>query len=125
MKKSNWGIILTIIVAILIFVLSIIPSDFQGERPVLFFKGFDKLAHVLMYGSLSFLVLNEYLKRYSPRRSLTLIIAFSIFLYSIIMELIQLYLIASRSGEWKDVLANLTGIVLGCSLIIIIRRPKY
>lgn len=125
MKKNNWGILLTIFVAILILVLSIIPSDFHGERPVLFFKGFDKLVHALMYGSLSFLVMNEYLKRFRPRLSLTLIIAFSIFLYSIIMELIQLYLIASRSGEWKDVLANLTGTVLGCSLIIILRRAKY
>jgi VanZ family protein len=125
MIYSSKGFIATIVFAVLILILSIIPSDFKGDQTIFLFKGADKLIHALMYAAFSFLVVNEYLNQSSFKWSSLLIILSIVLAYSILMELVQYFFVDYRSGDWKDVLANLVGIISGSLLILLIRKSKY
>jgi VanZ family protein len=118
------SIIFTVLFAILIFIVSILPTDINGEPPSFYFLGMDKIIHTLMYGTLSFLVLNEYLKRKTFRFltfSLLIIVTWA---YSIIMELLQYYFIEYRSGDIKDAIANIIGIVLAALILLFYKKIR-
>ena len=117
-KQDRWGILLVILFAILILILSILPSDISKESPRFFFPGMDKIIHAMMYGAFTYLALNEFLKNYAVRKRSVIIIIVAVFSYSVLMEILQLYLVESRSGEWLDILANLTGILVGLAVIL-------
>lgn len=125
MIYKSRGFIATIACAVLIFILSIIPSEFKGEPPIFMFKGFDKVIHALMYGSFSVLAVNEYINQGRFKWSSLFIILSIVLAYSILMEFVQYFLVDYRTGDWKDVLANLVGIISGSILILLIRRSKY
>lgn len=118
-KQDRWGILLVILFAILILILSILPSDISKESPRFFFRGMDKIIHAMMYGAFTYLALNEFLKNFAFRKRSVLIIIVAVFSYSVLMEILQLYLVESRSGEWLDILANLTGILVGLAVILL------
>ena len=73
----------------------------------------------MMYGAFTYLALNEFLKNFAFRKRSVLIIIVAVFSYSVLMEILQLYLVESRSGEWLDILANLTGILVGLAVILL------
>lgn len=123
-KHKINSIIFTILFAILILILSIMPTDIHGETPSFYFVGMDKFIHGAMYGTLSMLVLNEYLKKRSLKFWPVLILILFTWAYSIFMELLQYFLIEYRSGEFKDVLANIIGILLGVGILILLRRMR-
>lgn len=113
----------TLLFAIVILFLSIMPTDNQNP-PVFYFKGMDKVIHAFMYGIFSILLLNDYLRRNESDVKKILILASLTLLYSVSMEFIQLFLIESRAGEFMDILANLTGIILGTIIITLYRKTK-
>ena len=123
-RIKNFSYIITVLFAILILILSIIPTDVNGEIPSFYFPGMDKLVHGLMYASFTVLVLNEYLKSGKFRIIAVLLLMGGVWLYSVLMEIVQLYFVSYRSGDWKDALANLVGILLGAVLIFSIRRIR-
>ena len=112
-KHVRRALILTILFALLILILSILPADMTSAPGGLYFEHMDKFAHGIMYGIFALLVTNLYLSIYSirfwPLFSLVMVTWF----YSIIMELLQLYLISTRAGEIMDAVANLIGILVG------------
>jgi VanZ family protein len=72
----------------------------------------DKWAHFIVFGTLYFL----WADAISPKGieiKMIFRLAISLLLYGIIIELIQHYWYASRTGDTLDVLANAIGIVLG------------
>ena len=100
---------LSLICSIAIIILSLAPVGApEVARDVPFF---DKWAHFVMYGGLSFLLFLE------SRRFLTLPLSLLLLLYACLMgglmELGQAYLTTYRSGEWLDFLADSVGAVLG------------
>ncbi len=124
-QEKNWrGIVVTILFAILILILSIIPPDIKGDTPSFYFPGMDKIIHALMYGSFTIVVLHEFLKnRYFNFIKVAWILS-GIFTYSILMEIVQLTLIAYRSGDVWDILANLAGILSGAVLMFIFKKLR-
>jgi hypothetical protein len=40
------------------------------------------------------------------------------------MELIQLYIVSYRSGDWKDAAANFSGIVFASLFVFLIKRVR-
>lgn len=76
----------------------------------------DKLVHGVMYFGLSLVLLEDLISPEKPRRRYPryMLIAFLIAV-SIggLMELIQNYLVSSRSGDWYDMLANTIGAFAG------------
>lgn len=95
---DTW-LILTLVVFTSITLLSLWPLD---ELPP--FPGTDKTHHVIAYAFLMFPVA---LKRHRH----WLLIACVFIMYGGLIELIQPYV--NRYGEWLDLLANTSGLVLG------------
>ncbi|MCF8346022.1 MAG: VanZ family protein [Bacteroidales bacterium] len=124
-QEKEWrGIVVTILFAILILILSIIPPDISGSAPSFYFPGMDKIIHALMYGSFTVVVLHEFLKNRHYRITTIIWILSGIFVYSVLMEILQLTLIAYRSGDVWDILANLTGILSGTGLMFLFRKIR-
>lgn len=105
----------SIIVAIVILYLSTAPGSEFSSIP--HFENEDKIIHFLMYFGLTSAFLWDFAKRFGiqaihqPRVPI-LIIGIPT-LWGGCMEIIQTYLTTSRSGDWKDELANITGAICG------------
>mgnify|MGYP001493846119 CR=1 FL=1 len=127
MKRTKRHIIsltLTTGFAILIFILSIMPTDIHGEKPDFYFEGMDRFIHVGMYGLLTILILFTYFLDKKIKLRPTSIIIILVLLYSILMEFVQFYFIDYRSGYYHDVIANLVGILLATGSIILYRKIR-
>ena len=87
--------------------------------------GIDKLVHICMYGGLCFLLWIEYLRTHSVIHWKRIIIG-GILLpvaFSGSIELAQSYLTEHRGGDWLDLAANTTGVVLAALVGYYILRP--
>jgi len=73
------------------------------------YSNIDKLYHLFAYFMLSFCWLFSFYKK----PTLKYIIVISCIIYGIIIEVLQDTLTLYRTGDFKDVLANTVGIVLG------------
>lgn len=103
---------LSLLVALVITTLSLIPIP--EVKPLENVSLLDKWVHMLMYGTLCCIIWWEYLRSHERLNVWRLTVgAFLIpILMGGMMELAQRYLTTCRSGEWLDVLANSTGVVL-------------
>ena len=97
-----------------------------GEQFV--FEGADKLAHLTMYTLLA-LFWTTALKRQNKSvkiRAKAFLIAFiGGFLLSLVLEIIQEFLIISRHFEVLDLIANAFGCIFGVLLFKLIYRNAY
>jgi VanZ family protein len=122
-KHLLFNYIPTLALALIILVLSLIPTD-NKEQSFIFFQGMDKVIHGIMYAFFTLFLLNDYLRINKIIFSRIILLASAILFYSILMELLQLLFVESRSGEIKDILANMTGIVVAVVAILIYRKVK-
>lgn len=121
---------------VFILVLSVIPISVSEKTSFLLFPGSDKLIHAGMYCIFTALLTNDYLRTnrrsagedskglYVINRNKLLFLLFSVFSYSLLIELIQ-HIAPYRSGEILDALANFFGILIGALLIYVWRKFKY
>jgi VanZ family protein len=102
-----------IVYSLLVTVLFLYP--FKGIASVNFILPVDKLIHVLIYFSLSFLWISYYdrFAKYKKTRKSIIIIILLCFFYGIVIELIQEILIPFRGSDLFDVFANMIGTILG------------
>ena len=87
--------------------------------------GIDKIVHICMYGGLCFLLWIEYLRTHSVIHWKRIIIG-AILLpvaFSGSIELAQSYLTEHRGGDWLDLAANTTGVLLAALIGYYILRP--
>ena len=87
--------------------------------------GIDKIVHICMYGGLCFVLWIEYLRTHSVIHWKRIIIG-GILLpiaCSGSIELAQSYLTEHRGGDWLDLAANTTGVVLAALIGYYILRP--
>ena len=111
---------LSILLLLVITALSLYPSTEFPETDMAFA---DKWAHWLMYGTLSFVLLwdqSRNRERRSAGQELCLTL-FSMF-WGGLMELAQVYLTTTRSGEWLDFAANCFGTICGLLLFCAARK---
>ena len=87
--------------------------------------GIDKLVHICMYGGLCFLLWIEYLRTHSAIHWKRIIIGGILFpiAFSGCIELAQSYLTEHRGGDWLDLIANTTGVLLAALVGYYILRP--
>jgi VanZ family protein len=121
-KKNRF--LFTTLFALVIFFLSVFPVNLSGGPSLLYFTGMDKLVHAVMYCFFTILALSEFFFREKIKFKPLFVIVTTIFLYSVLVEFIQHFLIASRSGEINDALANLAGILIGSSLVTLIKKVR-
>jgi len=117
MLKKN---ILSILVAFVILFLSLTSSESFGEVNFLNFDKLDKLVHFLMYAGFTSVIIFENRKSIKGNRYL-FTLALIPFFYGIIMEILQLTVTASRSGDIYDIFFNSAGILASVILWIIIK----
>lgn len=115
----------TLLIAALIFVLSILPSDDLPKQGWLNFPGVDKLVHFLMYFTLTLVFSAETgYRRILPGLNL-LLIALLAAVYSGTIELIQMFFTSTREGDWLDLLANITGIVFAAACSSLLHHFRF
>lgn len=102
----------SILLAILIILLSLAPASAFPRDTFWSIPYIDKIIHMAMYASFGFVALME---SRCQRQCIGyyLLILFTIFLVSAIIEILQATVVASRGAEWYDLLANLLGVVAG------------
>ena len=99
----------SILLTFSIFILSLLPAkDFPFDS-VYNIPQIDKIIHIIMYTSLGFVALMEC--RCTNRCSrLYLFVLLGILLASVLIEVLQATIIATRGAEWFDLLANFLGL---------------
>jgi VanZ family protein len=110
----------SILLTAFISVLSLLPSSSLPDSSLFSISFLDKIVHICMYGSFSFVALLE--MRCKPgcvkKHFLLLLI---IFFISFLIEVLQATVVSTRSAEWLDLLANLIGICGGYIFYLITR----
>jgi len=109
--------------AVLISILSIMPTDGIESHLWSFIPHQDKIMHFIFYGIFSFLLIRALLSYFGKNKSdwiLALITLLIIVLYGLIIEIIQDRLISSRQGDIMDMFANLAGCVVGIILVLFV-----
>lgn len=108
---------LSLICTLAITILSLAPIGApEVAQDVPFF---DKWAHFVMYGGLSFLLFYE-------TKTRSLLLASALLLYACLlgglMEIGQATLTTYRSGEWLDFVADSIGALLGCPIALLAKK---
>jgi len=127
LKKLTTNSIPGILCGIVILILTGLPgSVFPRVKPAI---GLDKVVHIGMYACFAFLCIWGYRKQFISNgkdyrtKALALAAVISI-LYGGVTELMQEYLVPSRTGDWYDFLADTLGTLLGISVFGIFFRKK-
>ncbi len=111
--------------ALVILVLSTMPTGGVTVPPLFGFIPADKPVHAIMYLLLSGLLLRGVTKQYEFQwwrfYSTTKVIALA-WLYGLLMELLQGFVIMDRNLEFSDLLANLAGCLLGSGCYWLIKK---
>lgn len=120
---KKYPISLTII-AIVIYLSFFKPPSLEiGNLP-----GFDKLAHVCMYGGLSGILWVEYLLNHRRYAEVLWHAWIGAVVCPIVLsgaiELLQEYCTTYRGGDWFDFLSNTCGVTLATLISYIIIRPR-
>ncbi|MDO5736483.1 MAG: VanZ family protein [Propionibacteriaceae bacterium] len=107
-QATRWAMVMTVVLAAVIAFLTLRPPIETGMP-----AGSDKLYHFIAFAALSFP-----LALVRPRWSAGLLVLFTA--YGAAIEIIQPYM--GRSGEWADLLADVTGILGGIAAGLLIRH---
>lgn len=91
--------------------------------------GLDKVAHLCMYAVFAFLCLWGYRKQFISkgiqyRRKVILLAVVISIAYGGLTELMQEYLVRTRTGDWVDFLADGIGTLLGATIFYLFYRKK-
>ena len=77
---------------------------------------FDKLVHLIMYCVFTVLLIVSFIKQNNSYTLKQYCILFAISiaaLYGIFIELYQAYMITGRTGDYYDIIANISGSIIG------------
>ncbi len=111
--------VLTLVWAFLITLLCIIPQEDLPKAGGI--PHFDKFVHFVLYFVLTFLSLFIFWGSKQSRRVISVLIP-GIFVFSLLIEIMQGILPFGRTFSFVDLLANLSGIVAG---LLLFHRIKY
>lgn len=116
--------ILLIAWAVVVLILSLLPSDGFRVIKIGFAWWMDKAVHLIIYTLLSFLLGGFLVTRYKMNPGkIALITMVSSVIFGILMELFQLWFIAlGRSYEFMDIVFNSMGAILGCGILFFVKN---
>ncbi len=119
---------LSILWAIFVVVMCEMPALDTAKAGIVFFEGFDKLAHTGFFFVLTVFLFYGKIKEQSSYtyRPLTI---FKILLITLalglIIEILQLKVFTYRSAEWWDLFADMTGVGMGIFSYIFLHRIRF
>lgn len=106
----------SILGALILLVLSLIPSGPINPISWINILHIDKLAHIIAYSVWTFTLILSFSKQYYQLRlrfKKTLLAFTLALMYGILMEMLQATISVDRVGEWVDVVANGIGCIIG------------
>ncbi len=114
----------TILLTFLILFLSL--HSFESLRPGVFhFRNADKVIHFLMYFGITLVFLFEhYIETLKMNKKDYVLNIYPLILGGII-EIIQNIFTNSRSGEWYDFIANISGIIIANIIFLFIKDVGF
>ncbi len=109
----------SIIWALLIAFLMIMPGDKIPQTKLFDFEHFDKIVHFALFLFFIILLLFEgkSFATFSNYRNIILITIALV--YALVTELIQYILIIARNADWYDFIADATGITIGWIIFLV------
>jgi glycopeptide antibiotics resistance protein len=113
----------SVFLAIAILVISLLPGNRIPDTPLLHIRFMDKYIHFAMYAVFSITTLLEMKCGSGCLRKDVLLFLFS-GIASLCIEIIQGVAIEGRSADWTDLLANLSGLIAGWLLSLLIRLRR-
>jgi VanZ family protein len=123
LRYQRWAILWTL----LALVLCNIDLSREGGSS-LFFKGFDKLAHLGIFYVLTILLFYGKIK-YQHNYSFRSLTIFKIVLISVIIgggiELLQWKVFTYRSAEWWDFICDMIGCFMGVFSYVLLHLSNY
>lgn len=116
----NYCGLLSVLWAILIFVLCATPGQYIPTEKWLELFGFDKLIHASIFFILLSLV---FLKAFKHQQStFVFVMCFTfIFFYGVILEFMQANYFSNRSADFYDIAANTAGCVIA---VLVFKKTK-
>lgn len=102
----------SILLGIVIALLCLVPDNSVPDISLFSIPHFDKIVHFSMYGSLGFVSLMESRCKFRCTGYHLRLIGILLLLSGLI-EILQATVVASRSAEWADLMANLAGLAAG------------
>jgi len=115
--RKTIGFIYLVIIAL----LSLLPS--YDIPDITLFPGADKVVHICMYLGLSFLASWSYDIGHKGMKFMYLLLA-GVFMYGVVMEVLQRTMHNGRDFDFKDMIANLTGTILGLLIYRLLDRLR-
>lgn len=112
--------IFSILVALLLLYLSLANASSFRKINIEEIPFLDKIVHFGMYFLLMSVVIFEHRKSIRRSRDLLLLAVFPL-IYGIIIEILQMSLTTTRSGDAFDALADAAGVAVSASLFWILR----
>jgi VanZ family protein len=114
----------SIIIVLIVIYLSVTQPPKIG---ILLFKNADKFIHFCMYGGISGVFWLEYLFKHRKKK----LNYFKAFIGGVLtpillggaIELFQRYFTRFRSGDWFDMSANISGVVIATVIALFLLRP--
>jgi VanZ family protein len=116
--------ITSIIFALIILIISLMPMPEGSTHGLFSFPNADKLVHGSIYTIFTILLLREFLRRNPATLINIAVLLGGILSYSILIEIFQQLFTSSRTGDVLDVMANLLGVIIGTSTIMLVRRIR-
>jgi VanZ family protein len=110
----------SILLAIVIATLSLLPESDMPDLSFFSIRFMDKIVHFCMYAAFGFTALLESRCKTGCTRYHTLLLGI-ILLLSAIIEVLQATLVETRAAEWLDLLANGLGLLSGYLAFRILR----
>lgn len=102
----------TVLLAVIIIMLSLIPSSSMPDSSLFSIRSLDKIVHFGLYAFFGWVALLESRCNHACL-GFHVLLLFSIFFMSAVIEVLQATVVASRSAEWFDLLANFGGLTAG------------
>ena len=105
----------------ILFLTGLPGSVFPRVKPVI---GMDKMVHILMYATFAFLCIWGYRKQFvsngkAYQKKALLLTALIGIGYGGLTELMQEFLVPTRTGDWFDFLADSMGTLIGVSVFFL------
>lgn len=117
-KRTITAWIPAIIWLLFVTYLLCIPGKSIASAHLPHFEGADKVAHIVLFGVLAWLLVRPFLHSLSAAPKWW-IIAGVVSIYGLAMELVQLYFIPQRDFDWWDVAADSMGAFSAVGLLLI------
>jgi VanZ family protein len=110
----------SILVSILLLYLSLTNSEKFEKVQLTGFPNFDKIVHFGMYFILMSVIIIEHRKNLRNPMNLFLLALIPL-AYGILMEILQLTLTSTRSGDFYDALSDAAGVIASVLLWLLIK----